>query len=593
MKFRSIQTRLIQFMLAVTTIPLLLSLIITFSHTRESVKEQTVNENIRLIYQGATNLRNYMNSINRASLSVYSDSYFLRNLALDPDNHRVIAELYATLQAIQTGMEDIHQIYLHNYLTGQSTQVSSNLPRREFRKEPYRRIEQFGPGPAAVEPVHEVHNYGFPRRPADITDFKVITFYRSINNVPSPEQYALMAIDVKLDSILAICDQLYAKGEEQLYLIDDTGSIMYSPNSDEIGQPFADRTLLNEIAKEKQGYYDGKQAMVIYEKLDLPYAPWTLVKQIPHKTLYKNSTELTGINAIIAIFALLVVIFGTLWISIRITRPIKQLTSYMNQVQTGRLDVDIDVTSPDEIGILSRRFRNMMDTINNLILREYRLELANKTNQLKALQAQIDPHFLYNALQSIGTLALQHKVPRIYSLLSSLANIMRYNMRNSEAKVTLQDEIHHVRLYLELQKQRFRDQLEITWDLDPESLQAPVPKMILQPIVENYFKHGMNSRETVGRLSIASRITEEHRLVVTVENNGTSIEEDRLAAIRRMLTDPSGHEPRSGDARDIPIGLMNVLMRLNLYTDNKAVLTIENAVPHGVIVTLNINAWGE
>ena len=140
MKFRSIQTRLIQFMLAVTTIPLLLSLIITFSHTRESVKEQTVNENIRLIYQGATNLRNYMNSINRASLSVYSDSYFLRNLALDPDNHRVIAELYATLQAIQTGMEDIHQIYLHNYLTGQSTQVSSNLPRREFRKEPYRRI---------------------------------------------------------------------------------------------------------------------------------------------------------------------------------------------------------------------------------------------------------------------------------------------------------------------------------------------------------------------------------------------------------------------------------------------------------------------
>ncbi|MGG4095950.1 cache domain-containing sensor histidine kinase [Paenibacillus lautus] len=590
MKYRSIQTRLITFMLAVTTIPLLLSLFITFTHTRESVKEQTVNENIRLIYQGATNLMNYLHGIDRASLSVYSDPHFLRNLALDPDNHRVVAELYTTLQAIQTGTQDVHQIYLHNNLTGQSTQVSSNLPRREFRQAPYRKIEEFGTGNTAIEPVHQVHSYGFPPRPADILNFEVFTFYRSITNVPSPDQYALMAIDVKLDSILAICDQLYAKGEEQLYLIDDKGSIIYGPDPQQRGQRLDDPVLMGKIAQADNGYYDGKDAMIVYEKLDLPYAPWTLVKQIPHQTLYKHSTELTSINAIIAILALFIVIFGTLWISIRITKPIKQLTSYMNQVKTGRLDVDIEVTSPDEIGILSRRFRTMMDTINNLILREYRLEIANKTNQLKALQAQIDPHFLYNSLQSIGTLALQHNVPRIYSLLSSLANMMRYNMRNSEGKVTLQDEINHVRLYLELQKQRFRDQLDITWDLDPESLTAPVPKMILQPIVENYFKHGMNTHAGVGHISISSLISEDRRLIVVVENNGSSIEEAELASIRSKLATAYGHPDRH-DAGNDSIGLLNVLMRLNLYSDNKAGLTIENVVPHGVRVTLDINIW--
>ncbi|RAR44011.1 sensor histidine kinase [Paenibacillus sp. MDMC362] len=590
MKYRSIQTRLITFMLAVTTIPLLLSLYITFTHTRESVKEQTVDENIRLIYQGATNLMNYLRVIDRASLSVYSDPHFLRNLALDPDNHRVVAELYTTLQAIQTGTQDVHQIYLHNHLTGQSTQISSNLPRREFRQAPYRKIEEFGPGSTAIEPVHQVHSYGFPPRPADILNFEVFTFYRSITNVPSPDQYALMAIDVKLDSILAICDQLYAKGEEQLYLIDDKGNIIYGPDPQQRGQRLDDPVLMGEIAQAENGYYDGKDAMIVYEKLDLPYAPWTLVKQIPHQTLYKHSTELTSINAIIAILALFIVIFGTLWISIRITRPIKQLTSYMNQVKTGRLDVDIDVTSPDEIGILSRRFRTMMDTINNLILREYRLEIANKTNQLKALQAQIDPHFLYNSLQSIGTLALQHNVPRIYSLLSSLANMMRYNMRNSEGKVTLQDEINHVRLYLELQKQRFRDQLDITWDLDPESLTTPVPKMILQPIVENYFKHGMNTHAGVGHISISSVISEDRRLIVVVENNGSSIEETELALIRGKLATAYGHPDRN-DAGNESIGLLNVLMRLNLYSDNKAGLTIENVAPHGVKITLDINAW--
>lgn len=587
MKYRSIQTRLITFMLAVTTIPLLLSLIITFTHTRESVKEQTVNENVRLIYQGATNLMNYLRGIDRASLSVYSDPHFLRNLALDPDNHRVVAELYATLQAIQTGTQDVHQIYLHNQLTGQSTQISSNLPRREFRQAPYRKIEEFGEGNTAIEPVHQVHSYGFPPRPADILDFEVITFYRSITNVPAPDQYALMAIDVKLDSILAICDQLYAKGEEALYLIDSSGSIIYGPDPQQRGQALDDPELMDVIAQAERGYYDGEDAMIVYEKLDLPYAPWTLVKQIPHQTLYKHSTELTSINAIIAILALFIVIFGTLWISIRITKPIKQLTTYMNQVKTGRLDVNIDVTSPDEIGILSRRFRTMMDTINNLILREYRLEIANKTNQLKALQAQIDPHFLYNTLQSIGTLALQHNVPRIYSLLSSLANMMRYNMRNSEGKVTLQDEINHVRLYLELQKQRFRDQLEIIWDVDPESLTASVPKMILQPIVENYFKHGMNTHAGVGRISISTRIAEDGRLIVVIENNGASIEEAELASIRGKL-ETAFHHPDRNDAGEDSIGLLNVFMRLNLYSNHHAELTIENAEPHGVKVTLDI-----
>lgn len=593
MKTRSIRTRLIQFMLAVTTIPLLLSLMITLMHTRESVKEQTVNENMRLIYQGKTNLANYLSSINRASLSVYSDPHFLRNLALSPDNYRVVAEIYTTLQSIMITNPDIFQIYMHNNLTGQSTQITSNVPRREFRKKPYRTIEPFGKGVTAIEPVHPSHSYGFPPRPADLAGQKVITFYRSITNVPSTEQQALLAIDVKLDSITAICEQLFAEGEEQFYLIDDHGLILYSGNPDEIGTKLDDPALMNEMANKEGGYYDGSQTMSIYEKLDVSFAPWTLVKQIPHQFLYKHSTELTSINAIIAVLALLAVIFGTLWISFRITKPIKQLASYMNQVQTGHLDVEVDIKSPDEIGALARRFRQMMDTINNLILREYRLELANKTNQLKALQAQIDPHFLYNSLQSIGTLALQNQVPRIYSLLSSLADIMRYNMRNSEAMVTLRDELNHLKLYLELQQERFGDQLAVEWDIDQESLGASVPKMILQPIAENYFKHGKDNRSSVGRLSISSSISDDGRLVIRISNNGASIDPEELVKLQELLDRSSlRSETESGPEDGYSIGLNNVLMRLNLYSDNTARLTIENVEPHGVSVTLEFYARG-
>ncbi|NMO98096.1 cache domain-containing sensor histidine kinase [Paenibacillus lemnae] len=593
MKTRSIRSRLIQFMLAATTIPLLLSLMITHMYTRESVRDQTVEENVRLIYQGKTNLINYLDNVNRSSLSVYSDPHFLSNLMLSPDNYRVVAELYTTLQSVMNTNPDIFQIYMHNHLTGQSTQITSSVPRREFRTEPYEKPEHFSQGQVALGPVHPSHSYGFPPRPADLSEQHVITFYRAITNVPSDKQLALLAIDLKLDTIITICEPLFAPEEELFYLLDETGKVLYSVNEEDIGREFGDKKLLREITGNLNGYYDGEQAVSIYDKLELPFAGWTLVKQIPHQSLYKQSTKLTSIQAVIAFVTLLIVIFGTLWISIRITRPIQQLASYMNEVQSGKLNVEVDVNSPDEIGTLARRFRQMMDTINNLILREYRLELANKTNQLKALQAQIDPHFLYNALQSIGTLALQHKVPRIYALLSSLAGLMRYNMRNGEYMVTLKDEIGHLEKYMDLQQERFGDRLEVVWNIDPDVLSVPVPKMILQPVAENYFKHGKDSASGLASLSISAGMAGPGRLKVQLSNNGSSVDPKELERIQDILDDARASRGEVSEGEPLSsIGLQNVLLRLILYSDPTAELSIRNLEPQGVAVTLEFNVRG-
>jgi two-component system sensor histidine kinase YesM len=310
------------------------------------------------------------------------------------------------------------------------------------------------------------------------------------------------------------------------------------------------------------------------------------VKRIPYDTLYRNSTRLTTITAAIALATMLIVIIGTLLISIRITSPIRKLAGYMKQIQAGNMDVEIDVQSRDEIGLLARSFRQMMDRINNLILKEYRLELANKTSQLKMLQAQINPHFLYNSLQSIGTLALQHNAPRVYKLLSSLANLMRYSMRNNESMVRLRQEIEHLNRFLDLQQERFGEQFRFTTDADEESLEAYVPKMILQPLAENYFKHGMHPDYGIGELQLSSRLSPDGRLTVEMRNNGAPVPEERLAELRGRLAE--GCEP-SGNEEE-PIGLLNVLMRLKLYTDDTAELRIENLKPHGVKVMLSFPA---
>ncbi|MFD1909637.1 sensor histidine kinase [Paenibacillus rhizoplanae] len=217
------------------------------------------------------------------------------------------------------------------------------------------------------------------------------------------------------------------------------------------------------------------------------------------------------------------IIVLTILVSFRITAPIKQLTRYMNQVQTGNLNIEIRPAGNDEIGVVTEHFRSMMDTINNLILREYRLELASRTNELRALQSQINPHFLNNTLQIIGTLALELKVPQIYGLLSALAKMMRYSMYNDEKVVTVQNEMDHVKAYIQLQKERFENKFSFRCEVEEPLLQALMPKMILQPIVENYFKHGFQLDRQDGYMEINVTGLTPERMEISIANNGLPI----------------------------------------------------------------------
>ncbi|MGN7359400.1 cache domain-containing sensor histidine kinase [Paenibacillus sp. SAF-054] len=591
MKFRSIRSRLIQFMLLATTIPLLLSISITYIHTKETIKEQALEENKHLIFQGKTNLNNYLDNINKASLVVYTDTNFLRNLRKIPDDYRAVAEVYTLLQNIQNTVNGIERIYLHASQSGQSTLVTpATFPKREYRSAPYVSTKPYDKYTTSVEPTHESHDYGFPPSPTSYSKREVFTFHRTITNIPSEKVLGVMAIDVRLDAVAAISEQLFNKDQEQLLVVDQNGIIIYSGRDEQIGEPLTDKAVLEQIRQhQSSGSFENGGAMHVFEKMQTPYADWTIIKRIPNATLYGRATQLTQINTAIAVIALLIIVFGTLFISVRITEPIKRLTSYMNRIQSGQLNVDIDWNSRDETGIMFARFRQMMDTINNLILREYRLELANKTNQLKALQAQINPHFLYNTLQSIGTLALQNNVPRIYALLSSLAKIMRYSMNNNDARVTLKEEAEHVRLYLDLQKERFSDQLEFSIQLEPDTLHVPMPKMILQPLVENYFKHGLHTRSEQGRLEIASRMKPHGVLQIVIENNGESIPPEVLKELKWQLERKQSGGVQAEWTDEDGIGLHNVLMRLRLYTEHESALHIDNIKPQGVRITVEIH----
>ncbi|MNI23984.1 Sensor histidine kinase YpdA [compost metagenome] len=269
-------------------------------------------------------------------------------------------------------------------------------------------------------------------------------------------------------------------------------------------------------------------------------------------------------------------------ISIGFTRPIKKLISFTQKVQIGQLDARMDVEREDEFGLLTRKITGMTRTINDLILNEYKLDLANKTNQLKALQAQVNPHFLYNALQSIASLSLRYNAPKVYDLIYSLGSMMRYSMNTERTEVPLRDEIEHVQNYVILQTERFGEEnLRLDVDAEEEALDVEVPKMILQPIVENIFKHGFADGIQGGVISIRCALDGQGRLMLAVKDNGKGIAPERLEAILAGLAENGRNEREE-------IGLYNVLARLRLQMSSGAQLILSGNGDSGVTVTLLI-----
>jgi two-component system sensor histidine kinase YesM len=588
----SLRFKLIVLLLIATIVPITASILVTNAYIKQTVKQNALRENTNLLYQGKQNVINYMNSLNETSLTMYKDSSFIQLITSGFDNYSSDAEIYRILQTLSR-QKDVFQSYMH-ISERSSGDYNSFLMVHESIKKGIQTEDRkprmdvpLGSYEAIIEPTHKSDDYGMSQFPYYAPQ-SVMTMHRVIYRIPSKVAIGILSMDFKLDTLNQLMQQLRNEGED-LYVMDGKGTLLLSTDNDAVpGKPLTESwvpTVLN--GANEQGSFEADKGIQMYEKIATPYFTWYLVKKIPYDHLYQGARELTQIHMLILGILLLVVTVLTLIISVRFTRPIKQLLGYIHQIQAGKLDVDIQVDSHDEIGILARRFRLMMQTINHLIMQEYKLNLANKTNQLKALQAQIHPHFLYNSLQSIGTLALQHEAPRIYHLLSALARMMRYSMNTNQTEVTLKQELDHVKAYMQLQLQRFENELEVGYDIEDAALSLIIPKMLLQPLVENYFKHGFDPRQPDNLLTIRCFINEEQTFAfIVVEDNGKGIEEQQLALLQEQLIQEQASFEATEDSGNI--GLFNVYSRLQLYFNEEARMLLECCEPHGLRVTLRI-----
>lgn len=265
---------------------------------------------------------------------------------------------------------------------------------------------------------------------------------------------------------------------------------------------------------------------------------------------------------------------------------VKRLSRHMQKVTNEKFDLIRIDEGQDEIGGLIRNFNMMTTRINSLINDVYKLEIQ-KNNlemervraELNFLQSQMNPHFLFNTLNAILVVCTKNNYTDVTDIIKSLSKLLRRLLSWKEDLVSLQEEVTFIEMYLKIEKFRFRDKFDYEFDIDEQSLQYKIPKLSMQPLVENSCKHGLQTIEGLGVIKVKT-LVEDGRLIITISDNGKGIEATQLKELMYNVQ----NEASSGTN----IGIRNVYRRLELYYEDQVSFEIISAPNEGTIVTFEI-----
>jgi len=399
-----------------------------------------------------------------------------------------------------------------------------------------------------------------------------IAYHRVIRTLLEREPMAVLTILFSpggRDEILR--DVALAQGE-QLLLADAEGRPFYWSDP-----AFFEQALLTEwladIRADEDGVLDrvlgGERYMVIGD-MDQTTG-WTLVKWTPYRLIYASAQKTRNVSILLGSVFVLFALLAVSLMSNAITRPLKALTRKMEAFSRGNFNVMVEVRGQDEIALLSRQFNRMVRQIEELINERYRMQLAEKNAVLKALEAELNPHFMYNALQTISTNALKKGVPEVVDMVDALAGTLRYSISRRD-RVLLREEIQHIERYLAIQKARFGGRLQVRFELDDRLPDVEIPKLSVQTLVENAVKHGVEKTSVPVLIRIRAW-PDKLGTVIAVHDSGPGMDGEQLELLRERLARDWDDREQQGNAS---IGLSNLAARLKLLYGDAARLMIDS-----------------
>lgn len=421
-----------------------------------------------------------------------------------------------------------------------------------------------------------------------LRDEKEILIAHQMNRFSDKAPIALIVVRIRPYDLQDILEDIRTTEQETILVFNQENDLiegLYAKSEISL-----EAALLITDEADGAGVYDASRDGMFWFYRSVSGGKLKIVQAVPNRTILQalNKTLLGGLFAA-GLSVVLSLVFSIVVAHV-ISKPIIHLANEIRDINLSEAHNRIESERRDEIGFLHESFDVMLRRNRELIISEYQSEINKKEAQLRALQAQINPHFMFNTLQAIGGMALKKDASEVYGMTVDLSDIMRYSLSFSKEMVRLSEEIKYLNSYLSIQNQRFGDRLVFDMDIPEQLLECHVPKLILQPLIENSFEHGLINKTGTWHIALSASMTDSGDLMITVCDNGLGISPNKLNSIREALT----RNVENPLYLSTHIGLGNVHSRIRLRNqESKYGLTVESVEGEGTTIAVLMKGNGE
>lgn len=577
-KFKSIQSVIFAVLSVLLLGAVIIITVISLSYTRQSVFENSSLYTQTIIQQMNQNIDSYIDYMENTSYLVSSNEDVQKYLFGDTADSEARDRILSQFETILDSRSDIlnlgiiaenGRMLINNgqHLTNQDLDIHSQewyTNALEGRESVY------------LTSSHVQHIISGERP-------WVITLSRGIRNKEmgtGQEKEGVFFIDLNYSAISELCDQSMVGNQGYAFIVDADGNIVYHPQQQQLYNELQTENidLVMNAGSDIVTWGDGINKKM-YSISRSEKTGWTVVDCVRVEELLRRSNEAQSIYVLVAMGLMAVALFFSRFVAKSITLPIQRLCDSMERVQEGDFSVsDIVVDSENEIGSLTKSFNVMTQRIHELMAQNIREQEAKRKSELKALQSQINPHFLYNTLDSIIWMAEGKKNEEVVLMTASLARLLRQSISNEDELVSIGQEIEYARGYLTIQKMRYKDKLEFRIEVEPSILNIRLIKLVLQPVIENAIYHGLKYKESRGLLLVKG-FMKNGNAVLQVIDDGVGMDQETLDHI---------YERHKVDYHSNGVGIYNVQKRLQLYYGNEYGIVYESKPGEGTTATITI-----
>lgn len=418
--------------------------------------------------------------------------------------------------------------------------------------------EWFGEGSTASIAIRIEMSDRYVKRGGEKVKTPILTFAYHSNGYNGKGGW--LAVDFSLSPLLEILQNIRLRDEGMGMILDASGKIIAHPDTSLMNTPF-DKPIWNKLQDQSSGsvYISERDELAVYNTVS--NAGWKLVVMVPYNELAKSIYEVRKVILSVAIVSLIVCFALVILVSESITRRLKDLIRTIRRTDKGDLEVRVNVKGHDEVAELARTYNGLLAKIGLSIEELTSSRVMQQQAVLSALQSQINSHFLYNALESINSMAYMEGNKEIGDTAVALSDMLRYAANYRDTQVTLNDEAEHLRNYMRILHIFYGD--DIRFDIEvPHALEhIPCLKTIFQPIVENAVKHGYEATGQRLEIRVYALAIGDRYVAIHIEDDGTGMPPARLERLRASLCGDEGADPFDGTSG---IGLFNVQSRLKM-----------------------------